>query len=187
MNPAKAIAVEGVIVVNANLYFFSWMSFAVCIFLIGSLAQELFGIDARQAPPKTSRWFALCVSSLVVMGTAARIFKADEFDCGNPDSEYSDTSFCRRTKLAIAFGVVSCVFSGAMAVMSQYGLLTILIEMGTATLLLIIWCFGVGTSSTSLCPLRCRPSLVLNLLAFASRLLLLVHKRVHYIWRGISG
>jgi hypothetical protein len=143
MNPEKMIAVQGITVVNANLYFFSWLSFATTIFLMGSLAQEVAGIDVRHTPPKTSRWLGLCATSLVVMGAAVRIYKEDEFDCANEAP--SITSFCRRTKVAIAFGVVSCLFSMAMGVMAQYGLLTIMIEMGTSTLCLILWCFGVGT------------------------------------------
>lgn len=147
MNPEKFIAVEGITVINANLYFFSWLSFATTIFLMGSLAQEVAGIDVRRAPPKTSRWLGLCVSSLIAMGAAVRIVKAQEYQCA-VGASFSAT-FCRRTKLAIAIGVLSCCFSLAMGVLAQYGLLNIMIELGTSTLLLILWCFGVGTYTTT--------------------------------------
>ena len=139
MNPKNGIAVEGVTVVNANLYFFSWLAFAACLFLSGNLAQEAAGYDVTQTPPKTARWYGLCASSLVVMGTSIRIFRT--IDCG--DGLLSDTKFCKRTKLGIALGTVGFFLAGAMVYLAQRGV-TLMIETVATTLLLTFWCFGVG-------------------------------------------
>jgi hypothetical protein len=137
MNPNNGIAVAGISVINANLYFFSWLSFAAVLFLSGSLAQETAGVDVTKTPPKSARWYGLCASSLVVMGSAVRIFKAGS--CGDDVG----TEFCKRTKFAVSVGVVSFVFSMVLTYLTQKGL-TIMLETIATMVLLIMWCFGTG-------------------------------------------
>jgi hypothetical protein len=146
MNPHHGIAVLNVTVVNANLYFFSWLALANCLFLLTSLVQDVRGIAVRDvAQPKLARWIALTASSLVVMGSAVRIFTEDSYDCGNPDSVLHSSSFCRRTRVAIAFGTVSIVASMLCAVAVHRALLSTTMELVSSSLVFVFWCFGVAS------------------------------------------
>jgi len=142
MNPENEIAVRGIAalrettVINANLYFFSWGAFAACLFLTGSLMQESAGIDLKATPRKTVGWTCLTASSLVVMGSAVRIFKTQ--DC----NDVSD-SFCKRTKFAVSLGAVGFFLAGILTVLAAQGL-NLACETASATLMLCLWCFGLG-------------------------------------------
>lgn len=151
MKPGNRIATnpDGVIV-NANLYFFSWLSFGACLFLSGSLMQESAGIDVTKTPPKTARWFGLAAASLVVMGASARLFKNEcngNFSVAsfNADGQGHDpaSKYCTRCKLGISIGVIGFVIALVMTYLSKLGL-TVLIELVVSTILLAMWCFGVG-------------------------------------------
>jgi hypothetical protein len=147
MNPSNGIAVRDDTVTNANLYFFSWLSLAATLFLGASLAQERTGMNVHEmatASPKTTRWFGLAASSLVVMGAAVRIFREV---CEDALPVVQEGAFCKRSKLAISVGVVSFVLSSAVAYLSSQrsnAVMPILAETGLTTLLLIMWCFAVG-------------------------------------------
>lgn len=141
MNPNNDIAVDGTVVKNANLYFFSWLSFAACLFLSASLGQETAGYDVTKTPPKSARWYGLCAASLVVMGSSIRIYK--NIDCGGNNDLVTGSQFCKRTKLAISIGVVGFFFAAALTYLAQRGL-ELVIETVATAVLLTMWCFGVG-------------------------------------------
>jgi hypothetical protein len=138
MNPNNAIAVAGETVIDANLYFFSWLSFASTMYLSGSLAQEAAGYDVTKTPPKSARWYGLCAASLVVMGASIRLFK--ETDCKN---EETGSEFCKRTKFAISAGTIGFFFALILTYLTQKGL-AIVVETVATMMLLALWCFGVG-------------------------------------------
>lgn len=151
MNPDHEIAVRGIEVDNANLYFSSWISFAAAVFLAGSLAQETMGIDIRNAPSKQSRWIALAASSMVVLFASVRIHRNDEANCGGAEGEgLAGTEFCKRTNLGIALGVVTFVFSLLVSFGSAVPGLNLILTLGglpelvVSAILLVMWCFGVG-------------------------------------------
>lgn len=142
MNPNNNIAVLGETVVNANLYFFSWLAFAAALYLSSSLAQENYGLDvASVTSTKSARWYGLTASSLVVMGAAVRIFKSA--DCGSDNSSGSSSELCKRTKFAISAGTIGFVFAMVLTYLTQKGL-TIVVETAATVFLLALWCFGVS-------------------------------------------
>jgi hypothetical protein len=150
MNPGNDIAVVypntadksiPPIVSNANLYFFAWLAFCAAIFLSGSLAQEIAGINVRDVAAKAVRWYGLTAASLVVMGSSVRTFKAT--DCKAADN--SGLELCKRTKFAVSMGVVGFVLAAVMTFLVQQKMqLTVCSELVITTLQLILWCFGVG-------------------------------------------
>lgn len=151
MNPNNGIAVAepkqneiAPVVLNANLYFFSWLSFGTTVYLVGSLLQETCGVVNLAVAKKTARWFSLSAASVVVMGTAVRTLKASE--CGNTDvdEDLYPAQLCRRTKFAIALGAIGFVFAAAMCYITQKGVLGLMPETILTTLQLVVWCFGVG-------------------------------------------
>jgi hypothetical protein len=145
MNPQHGIAVLNVTVINANLYFFSWLCFANCLFLMTSLVQDVMGIQVRDvAQPKLSRWIALTASSLVVMGSAVRIFSEEAYDCGNSDSVLHSSSFCARTRVAIAFGTISIVASTLFAAAVHRAWLSTAMELASSSIVFVFWCVGVA-------------------------------------------
>lgn len=142
MNPVRGIAVQGDDVVNANLYFFSWVSLAGIVFIAGHLLQEWTGLNARDminanTSPKTGKWYGLAASSMVVMVSSIRIFQAVK--CAGDDSEY-----CKRTKFAISVGVLSFFGSIYLACTLAKAISVTFIELVSTTVMLVFWCFGVG-------------------------------------------
>jgi hypothetical protein len=136
MNPNNDIAVAGETVIDANLYFFAWLSFMATLYLSGSLAQDVAGVDVTKTPPKSARWYGLCASSLVVMGASVRLFKEEQ--CKTFDGE-----FCKRSKFAISAGTIGFVFALVMTYLTQKGL-DVIFETVATMILLALWCFGVG-------------------------------------------
>lgn len=114
--------------------------------MVASLAQELRGIDVTKTHPKTMKWFVLMACGLVAMGNGVRIFKAGQ--CGTSLSG----TFCRRTKFAIAVGVIGFFFSFLMIALARFVAFSILIETGVSLLLLVLWCFGVGYITFGISP-----------------------------------
>jgi predicted MFS family arabinose efflux permease len=95
---------------------------------------------------KAARWYGLVASSLVVLGSSVRTFKAS--DCSEPITDDSDTTtyaFCRRTKLAISLGVVCFVMAAVMTyLVQQKKQLTSFSDMSINTIHILLWCFGVS-------------------------------------------
>jgi hypothetical protein len=146
MNPSRQIAVvnesgEGLVIINANLYFFSWLSLAAILYLTGSLLQEMAGVDVTRTEPKSARWFGLCASSVVVLASAVQALNDTE-ECDI--DALSNSEYCRRTRLGIGVGTVSFFIAAAVTFLSQRGQLRLMMELIVTTLLLAMWCFGVG-------------------------------------------
>jgi hypothetical protein len=147
MNPNNDIAVStpsgqgevGDVVHNANLYFFSWISFACAVYLSGSLLQDTMGVMLNQIAAKAARWYGSIASSLVVLGTSARSFQgADCRDIGG-------TEYCRRCKFAISLGVICFVTAIIMTfLVQQKKQLNLCIELVINSVYLLFWCFGVS-------------------------------------------
>ena len=145
MGPDNSIAVSSGFVLNANLYFFSWGSFALTIFLFLSLFQEKMGVDIKQASSsKQTRWFFLATAAVVVMSSATRIFRSDNVDCGNSDSPLSGQELCKRTSFAIALGAITFIAGVAVMLAMIKNLLAAIMQLGITVILAIMWIFGVG-------------------------------------------
>ena len=140
MNPKRGIASSFTAVVNANLYFSSWACFCCCIWLVGSLAQEMFGFDVTRTSPKRAKAYALVASSLVVMGSSVRIFSS--FQCSR--AEMQGVAVCARTKFAISAGVVGFLISIIWTIAVHVGLKVPFFELFGSLILLIIWIFGLS-------------------------------------------
>jgi hypothetical protein len=145
MHPDNSIAVKATTVYNANLYFFSWAAFATAIFLSSSLAQDMSNgvYDLRKTSAKSARWYGLTAASLVVMGSAIRIFKSAECKTYTEATSELNPEFCPRTKLAVSLGVLGFFFSLVLTYLTHQGL-TIFAELVSTATLLIVWSFGVG-------------------------------------------
>lgn len=145
MNPANSIAVGYTTVTNANLYFASWGAFACVLWICGSLAKLLYGVDlVAQATPivksRKGKWFALVASSIIVMGASIRVFKA--FDCTLEVMKKAPT--CKQTKFSISAGVIgtcasvlNTLFQANFGVVREH-------EWAGSIVMLIIWSFGLG-------------------------------------------
>jgi len=130
-----------VITIFINYYIGTWLAFATCIYLSGSLAQDSTGVDVTQTPPKTARWYGLTASSLVVLGSSVRVFLTS--DCGDEIPNSATEEYCRRSKFAISMGVFGFFLAAAMTCLTRKGL-TLVAETAATTVQMILWCFGVG-------------------------------------------
>lgn len=143
MNPERGIAVEGDDIINANLYLFSWGALATVVYIAGSLLEEVTGVSVRQVAGnnrKAGRWYGLTATSMIVMVSSVRIFVAKECSADT----WSSTEYCKRTKFGISLGVLSFVLAFFVAYYSARGVMSRMIELGVTTVLLTMWCFGVG-------------------------------------------
>jgi hypothetical protein len=145
MNPSNSIAVGFTQVVNANLYFSSWGAFLCSLWVSGSLAKELYGLDilATATPivkSKQGKWYALVASSLIVMGASIRVFRS--FECTLDVMAKAPT--CRQSKFAIAAGTIGTLCAALITLSAASGHLKQAHEWLGSLLMLIIWCFGLG-------------------------------------------
>ncbi len=145
MNPANAIAVGYTDYLNANLYFSSWLSFFVAIWIVGELAKELYGMDVvGMASPmvkaKRGKWYGLVATSLVVLGSSIRVFQA--FPCSA--QVMSKSPICRQTKFAISAGVIGTLFSIVATLFLTRGNFSHRSDWCSSSIMVIIWSFGLG-------------------------------------------
>lgn len=146
MNPDNNIAVSTIFgipdVVNANLYFFSWVCFICVVFVLGDYSQQQVGANVYDnTPPKTAKWFALAASSMVVLASAIEFYVSADCSSG---SIFRGTNTCKRTNFAIALGVLTFLLTVAFSAMSVLKKLTAMLELFGASIVLIFYIFGVA-------------------------------------------
>jgi hypothetical protein len=144
---------------NANLYFFTWFSFAISFMTLVHFVNARFGTGVRYI---FSSWGALTMTSIVVAVSAGRLH--DSWNCqdepwnmatGNGFLLTNDSGNivfadlekgCRRTAFAISIGAIG----GFLSIM--WMLMDLLwsngmkqaIEMGLGLMMFTLWVFGVG-------------------------------------------
>ena len=135
-----AVAAGIGIVLNSNLYFFSWISFICIVFVVGDFAQEKAKASNvfSKAPPKTAKWFGLAASSMVVMASASELYRAAQ--CSQ---ELTWTTFCARTAFAISVGVISFLFM-VFGILSSRSMLAAMAELTGAVFVLVFYIFGTA-------------------------------------------
>ncbi|GAX27137.1 hypothetical protein FisN_13Lh313 [Fistulifera solaris] len=130
----------GLFIINANLYFFTWLALAAVLFIVASAAQEFAKLSL--IPSRTNaRWLALAAASIIVMSSAARVLR-DTSTCQL--AAFDDSEYCRRTRWAVGLGCISTIIALFFLVASRCFTLFLTVEFAISTLLLVLWCFGVG-------------------------------------------
>mmetsp|Transcript_19529 Transcript_19529/g.39570 ORF Transcript_19529/g.39570 Transcript_19529/m.39570 type:complete len:302 (-) Transcript_19529:252-1157(-) len=133
--PAIDIAGGFLTTIDANLYFLSWGAFDVTLYIVSCYAD---------AYANTMLWCYLCLSSTVVMGSSARLFRSNPCSAGE-DIEDSIIN-CKRLQLAIGVGA-SCTVA-CLVVMSllrwRDGGMGLYPEMGVAIVVTILYTFAVS-------------------------------------------
>lgn len=138
---------------NANLYYFSWAGFIVSIVLLVSFLRDAFGLDVltevRNRGARLHHWAIFFACATVVMGSASRTLN---IDC--PDER--DSSYCRKTKYAIAAGTLSFVIALLVIaskilnyVATTAEVTPFLVEFGSSIFVTIINAFGVGFTTSA--------------------------------------
>lgn len=104
---------------NANLYYFSWACFVSATVLMVNYARHAYGLDmvaeVRNRGSRLSAWAALIATSLIVMGSSARILNSncplasDNAQAAvaaieSKESFFVSESYCPRTKFGVAVG-----------------------------------------------------------------------------------
>jgi hypothetical protein len=144
MNPENSIAVGYTQVIDANLYFASWGTFACILWICGSLAKLLYGFDiAATATPivksRQGKWYALVAASIIVMGASIRVFRA--FECSLEVMKKAPT--CRQTKFAISAGVIGTFVSVLITIFQANYNMAQKHEWFGSIAMLITWTFGL--------------------------------------------
>ena len=148
---ASAPVYKSEIIINANLYIFSWASFFCTIYLFGSIAQQMNIADVEasigSAPPKLLKWYILLAASVIVLGSSVSLKGlACSSSCATADDESwcSNPVLCQRTKFAISVGAIDMVICGFIILFTHVQKITLLAEALSSGLALIFYCFGVG-------------------------------------------
>jgi hypothetical protein len=144
MDPNKGFAVTGTfgapLVINSNLYFFSWVSFICVLYIQGHWSQEITGRDvASQVTPKYAKWGGIMATSVVVLAASAKIHKDTKCTGFNKGSE-----FCKRTSYAISLGVLGMVIAMGAIFLMQRAKLAQKVEAALAFVMFVLYTFGVG-------------------------------------------
>lgn len=144
---------------NANLYYFSWACFVCAIVLTVNYARHAYGLDmvseVRNRGSRLSGWAALIATSLIVMGSSARILSSNcPMASENTQMAVSDESkemyfvsesYCPRTKFGVAVGclgvVAACFMVGCKLTRP---VVSFSLEFGVALVTTIINAFGVA-------------------------------------------
>lgn len=143
MDPGNGYAVTGAlgspVVVNSNLYFFSWITFMCVLYIYGHWMQEITGRDvAAEVTPKYAKWGGLFATSIVVLAASAKIH------INQKCTKYGDSSFCQRTSYSVSVGVLGILFSMAAIFLMKTNKLVITMEAGLAVVMFVFYTFGVS-------------------------------------------
>jgi len=140
----------GVFIINANLFFGSWLCLVCIILLLGSYVQERAGFNVRNCPPQAARWYGLCVASVVVLASAAQMLNSRD-EC-EEDGYLHKHKYCKRMRVAIGFGCVSFLLSIIVIGLSHTSRLGMYIEFAVTFALLGLWGCGVGLLTFGVAP-----------------------------------
>jgi hypothetical protein len=134
-NPQNDIATTNTgtaeIILYANLYFFSWLTFLVAVYIVGTSFQDVFRFG-----PKFSQWVLLLTASVVLMSTSISV---KEEICSNDNAPMT----CDRTQYAIAVGAIGMVIAFLAVVASIMDKMGRTMEIGATLLSTILYFFGV--------------------------------------------
>jgi hypothetical protein len=131
-------------VLNGNLYYFSWAGFVTAIILLVNFLRSAFGVDlvgeVRNRAARLTLWAAMLASSMVVMGSSARVLNED---C-SPNDNFSD-GYCKRTKFALSLGVIGLILSMVVVGMKMLtSTAPFMVEFAIAIVLTTMNAFGVA-------------------------------------------
>mmetsp|Transcript_20013 Transcript_20013/g.30088 ORF Transcript_20013/g.30088 Transcript_20013/m.30088 type:complete len:328 (+) Transcript_20013:211-1194(+) len=125
-------------VVNANLYFSTWLSFAVSVSLFIQSLPQLVG-EGRAVPEestKMTRLVGLVVTSVVLLVSSSQFALAS---CGGEGG-----STCQRNSYAIYVGAVGTALPCVTLLLLLCQRLNMIIEMIISIFMFITYIFGVG-------------------------------------------
>lgn len=148
MNPEHAIAVRpGPEIHDATLYVATWACFLIVLYMASTLFKDsLDFIDLSQVSTQVVRWYCLAAGGMVVAGSSTRILRTTDCRGDGATLNYFFTEiYCKRTKLAIAIGVITFVISFFMAFALALKIpLPANAEKAVSSTIFILWCFGIG-------------------------------------------
>lgn len=127
---ATAIVNGQEIILYANLYFFSWLTFLITVYLVGTSFRDNF-----QFGPKFSQWTLLFTSSIILLATAVSL---REEIC-----QAKDETTCERTKYAVAIGGIGIAMSAIAVIASVFGIMIRMLELAITFLCTVLYFFGV--------------------------------------------
>jgi hypothetical protein len=127
---------------NGNLYYFSWAGFICSIMLLVNYLRHVFNVDVagaiRNRSARLTAWSALLATSLVVMGASANFF---DTTCGGGEQNGK----CSRAVFGIVLGALSTLASvGIVGIKIATSKAPFLVEVAAASLLLVLYIFGVS-------------------------------------------
>ena len=151
---------NGASVRNANLYYFSWACFVCATVLVVNYARHAYGLDmvaeVRNRGARLSAWAALIATSLIVMGSSARILNsncpyasdshwATVAEVESKETIFISESYCPRTKFGVAVGCLG-VFTACTMVACKLMLsvVSFSLEFRIAFVTALVNAFGVA-------------------------------------------
>lgn len=109
MGPNQGLAVNQNTIVDANLYFSSWLAFCCSLAMLGS-----FGRDRLDKGYLTKHWLCLFISSMITMTAALRMFR-DNQDCSQKENE-----ICSELRMGIALSIVSAAIASVILIFAFF-------------------------------------------------------------------
>ena len=112
MAPNHGLAMSQSIIVDANLYFASWLAFCCSLAMLGSFGGRL-GDDSAMGY-MTKYWLCLFLASMITMAAALRLFRDNEA-CST-----IETKQCDNLRMGIALSIVSAVVTGIILIFAFF-------------------------------------------------------------------
>lgn len=150
-DPSNGLAVgEDGEVLFGNLFYSGWAGWGLSVTLAASCLRTTYGVDVRSnmtaRAARLTEWAALFACSVVVMGGAANIFDAD---C---TFEGRDTTWCKRTTLAVSLGSIGTIMSLVIVGLKITSQPPFILEVLVSFLLFMSWAVGIGYITSELGP-----------------------------------
>ena len=153
-----------------NLYYSTWITFAISLWLLASYVRTERGIDALVELSNKGRrfraWVGVVASSVIVMGSAASCYDArcllqlqyyvNDGGMNNNEESYGhgserSTMYCRRAAFGVAAGIIGCAIGISIAaIRSSYifgnegSKIVFIIECISGFVLLVMYSFAVA-------------------------------------------
>lgn len=136
---------------NANLYYFSWASFAMCVVLGTSYLKEVHWTEGGKSLSNSRRfslWCGMLVASLVVTGTCSNVYHSK---CRRIESLLQEEeAMCSKTGFGIVMGICCSCFVMLMARRKYQARATYLEEIFCSGILVFAYSvtLAIATSTT---------------------------------------
>lgn len=138
------------LILNANLYFFSWLSLACAINQVSSIFKDRNSVSDQ----RFTYWFILVFFSLVLIVNNTNGLSTACGNEDNPDQDDGSGNTCARNRYAIGVGCVGLILGVVVIGMALCARNSFCVHLVCSFVLVILYFFGVALLTSASGPAR---------------------------------